>query len=107
MLKKVYKPSWLAGLCYGMILERYGYGCSKRMIAWWGFLNKHFNNKRLQIGEIEGYPVFKIQYPNQDYYTAFDVESKVWHCPAQFLNGGIFKEKDGAIYEITYDTPIG
>lgn len=108
MLKKKYKPNrlnkWYVKHFILAPCAR-GFEVSEMAVVWWCFFASMYNSKFLYIGYNHvGEPYIKVQKENEKGFS-FHANSEMY-CPYENDILKMYKQVNGVVYEITYDTPV-
>lgn len=108
MLKKKYKPSrlnkWYVKHFILTPCAR-GFEVFEMVAVWWCFLASIYNSKSLSISYNHmGRAYIKVQDKNGEGFSFNALSENV--CLPEDNGARIYKQVNGVVYEITYDTPV-
>lgn len=114
MLKKIYKPSkinrWYTRVfVIYPLLRDIGAFRDDRQEVWWCFLAHYLHSWNFTMVETSGRSGSAMQFVIYENGKSFRFHAHADVVQFQlggFLKGKVFKEINGVVYEITYDTPI-
>lgn len=109
MLKKRYKPNrlnkWYVKHFILAPCAR-GFEVSEMAVVWWCFLASIYNSKFLSVFVNHSWKLLiKVQKDGDDGF-AFSANSDIVWLRENGVTVGTYKQINGVVYEITYDTPV-